>query len=317
IMRSLIFMSILFLAFTACDSGTGNDNEQVHKETAVDSVAHYDKVVSPPNELYKDTTIAINTFAELYRHIGSNRTLIIKAKEISMNSMEKLSGNVHIELDPTMGMMVRGVSNMRIMGDEGTIASLVQPNPGSRVIYFAKCDNILFENIKAGHAPEKGYCAATVLQFDECKNIFVSKSQLYGSGYEGITVFRCRNVYCSDTKIYGCSFRILSLTQSQDVKFMNCRFVDNNEPLGSGSFYLSGNESVIFNGGEIANNARYMKNPNDEPFFNIEDCDDIVIKGTYIHHNTAKKFSSTTDDIKLVEVKMENNTWQQDETALR
>lgn len=270
------------------------------------------KIPDPPNDRYNAKTIDVGSFAALYTHLGSNRTLRLTGDIIIPEAWPDKS-NVNLELN--RGFTVRGLSNLKIVSAPGKKARIIQPNRVFKVAEFYKCENVHFDNIIAGHEPEKGTCAASVFIFTECTDIFIDNSTLYGSGYEGITAFKTTNLNCRKTTIRECSFRIMSISQSENIRFAGCTFTENNEPEGSGKLYLAGTERLLFDRCVFSHNAAYSGEPGEEPFFKIQECMDVYVNECTFANNKAKYFVLNEKDIHLIDPKNENNTWDNPEPA--
>jgi hypothetical protein len=306
--RKIIFISLISAGILSCKSKTENtssDSESRDTDSAQVSVFP-NEIPAPPNEKFNTKTIDVSNFEGLYNNLGSNRTLRLTA-DIIIPSSRKNNSNVNVEVK--FGVEVRGISNLKIIGAGPKPARLIQPDPIRKVMHLYKCENIVFENIEAGHEPEKGSCAASVLAFDECHDIFINSSILYGSGYEGITAYKVQNLNCKSTLIKGCSFRILSLSQSSDVRFYGCFFEKNAEPNGAGRLYLVSNDRVVFHDCTFRDNSAYIKEANEEAFFRLQDCTDVYAWNCSFANNKAKYFVTPGQELKERNNKSKNNTW--------
>ncbi len=228
---------------------------------------------------------------------------------------DKVKGGKNINAELSFGLRITGISNLKIVSDKDKLYTLIQPNPAYKVLAFYGCENIHIQNVKAGHEPKKGSCSASVISIDKSQNFFITDSDLYGSGYEGITAYEVTGLYVKNTKIHECSFSMMTLSLSENLYFMDCSFVDNNEPSGAGKFYFAKSENIIFENGEIARNARFIGQPTQDAMFELDDCGDIILNNLHIHDNSAGRFSTDDKMLKINNVKFENNTWDVKPTA--
>jgi hypothetical protein len=260
----------------------------------------------PANENFNGKVIDVSTFQALYNNLGSNRTIRLMA-DITIPDEWKENSNLNLEL--RFGLIVRGLSNLKITSGGQKPYRLIQPNRTFKVMELYKCENVVFDNIIASHEPEKGTCSASVLVFNECSDVFIYNSVLYGSGYEGITAYKTKNLNCRQTTIRECSFRILSLSSSENVRFLSCTFTENAKPNGAGKFYLYGTDRILFDKCVFSNNEAYVGDMTQEPFFKIEDCLDVYARDCGFSNNKARFLVMRDKDIKLVNCKSEGNGW--------
>jgi hypothetical protein len=308
----ILFLSAA-LALAGCKSKPEKQNEQDAAEKTRDTSAIPEFIAQfpePSNDRFNSKVIDVSSFEALYKNLGSNRTIRL-TNDITLPEEWADRSNVNLELH--FGLIVRGLSNLKILGGGEKPSKIIQPNRLYKVMEMYKCENVVFENIEAGHEPEKGSCNASVLVFNECKDIFIRNSILYGSGYEGITSYKSTNLNCRGTTIKECSFQILSLSQSENVRFLECTFTDNGEPHGAGKIYLAGTDRLLFDKCTFSNNAAYTGEVTEDPFFKMEDCLDVYLNECTFSNNKARYLVLRAKDLHLVNVKFENNTWEKAE----
>jgi polygalacturonase len=80
------------------------------------------------------------------------------------------------------------------------------------VINFVDGEKIAIENVVLGHT-EEGYCRGGVLRFENCKDVLVADTDLFGSGTYGLELVNCINVHfdnCTIRNVHtaSCEFEI-------------------------------------------------------------------------------------------------------------
>ena len=308
----------LLLVLSSCGGGNKKpvDSTNSQKDTtkvavAKDTVSSNDPIYKPLNEDYSKQVIEVGNFAELYKNIGPNRTLKLKAGKEFIIPAKAPSEEINVYVKFERGITITGVENMKILGDGKEQVKITQPDPANCVFILNKCSNFIFDNINAGHYPKKGGCAAAVIATNNSKGLFINNSILYGSGYEGINAYNAEIISCQNTTIKECSTEIMALVNSKGIKFYECRFTNNTKPNGAGKIYVSGCQNVFYTKCGFTDNAAYIDKPTLDALFNTERITgSIMLKDCEIKNNKASGLGSHKDDLKLIDCKEEGNSWQ-------
>lgn len=180
----------------------------------------------------KMQVIEVSDEQEFVNALGSNRIVRIKNNSI-INLSRVLSdpiNNPNLAIEDVFDgnqLNVIGLKNLTIEGAEGMPARLMVSPKYSYVLNFVNCDDITIRNLNAGHGPQRGYCTGGVFRFENCNNIHIYGTFMYGCGTEGITAFNVNNLECVDSHIKECSYSIMTLSDSKNIRFEGCQFYDN------------------------------------------------------------------------------------------
>jgi hypothetical protein len=308
------FLLIALLALTACGSGDKKPASGQAAASAKDSVQtgaaassfNSDEIMKADTTGYQKQIIDVKNFAELYKNIGSNRTLRITVPEIVLPAEYKAGDNINVKM--SYGFSVTGVDNLRIIGAGKKPVRIIQPDPGSKVLEFKKSTNVSLENIVAGHA-KKGGCAASVFSFIEDDDIFLKDCDLFGSGYEGIYAVKVSNLNCSATTIRDCSGEIMFLSDSKDMRFFNCTFKDNVK--AAGQFNWADSRNIVLNKCSISGNSAYYDQPNVVYLFRLKEVKNACLKDCELNNNKAKAIVEHPEQLKQINSTAKGNSWQQ------
>lgn len=119
-------------------------------------------------------------------------------------------------------LTLKNIANLTIDGGNG--AEIVVEPRYANVLTFLNCKNITLRNLTLGHTDE-GYCEGGVLYLDNCENVKLDNCDLYGCGTMGIEAYRTHELRCARTTIRDCSYGIMTLVDTNDAQFIDCRFV--------------------------------------------------------------------------------------------
>lgn len=141
------------------------------------------------------------------------------------------------------------VSNVKNVYMKGNGAELIVYPRYATVLSFVNCQDIVIDNFKIGHHPGSE-CAGAVLKFENCKNIHLIDSELYGCGIFGVSSFGS-NIYIENCKIYNCTYGALELYSTQ-CRIKNLEIFDCNNTFRS---IISAYESNVVLSNSIIKNC--------------------------------------------------------------
>lgn len=162
----------------------------------------------------------------------------------------------------------------------GTPVEIITEPVYGNVLSFDNCSNITIENVDAGNGAEKGACTGGVFFLIRSRNINIRNTIMYGSGMEGITAEEVTGLKVSNSTIWGCSYSIMSIINSSDVEFSNCRFRDNAE-YDMINIY-STMSSVVFKSCTITGNQTGSESYSDYSLFNVNSDYPLVLENCNI-----------------------------------
>lgn len=249
----------------------------------------------------------VHNAREFVEAIGPQRTIMLRPGDYDLSSVSSMSGEYYSFLDAYDGMEleINGVSGLVIRGSGKWDSHLITRPRYGHVIRFRGCQNIVVDNIKAGHGPESGYCTGGVLLFEGCQGIRVENSQLYGSGTEGLTLLQSQGVYVGNTVIKSCTYSLMSLVQCQGVTFDKCTLFDTKE------FDLVNLDQC---GGVDFKKCTFSRNTTSGNylFFNVSKSSPVTLRKCRFNGNTTGYFARKEGLLVLKGVKFSENTWKGD-----
>ena len=169
-------------------------------------------------------------------------------------------------------LLLENISNLTITAYDKDDMPLIIVEPRyAFVMRFWRGRNIRIDGLKMGHT-EGGYCEGGVLGFDRTDYVTVSGCDLYGCGMEGINAVKVNGLKVDNTTIHDCSYQIMTLQDSKEVLFYNCRFLRNRQF----SLVNVSNSKVEF--------MTSLFSRNQGPLFNISDSE-VCLKFCGIAHD--------------------------------
>ncbi|MDZ4839099.1 MAG: right-handed parallel beta-helix repeat-containing protein [Bacteroidota bacterium] len=304
---------IILASFSACNNSSENkntDSNSLNDSSNSDSTAQTFTILQmmvPEQSAMMDTKIIkVSTFSELYKAIGSDRTIIVKAGSEIMIPDKPIKDLEQIYAQVENGLIISNCNNLKIKAEADKTTKITQTSAFFYVLQFNKCNNIIIEGITAGHKP-KGFCGAGVIMAQDSKGIFIEKCHLYGCGIEGFTSINSTNVVLHKTEIYENSGKILSILQSKNIQIFDC--ILHNNVNGSGSMYLGAIEHIAFVNTVIENNDCSKLNPVPALFEN-EKVEDMHIVNCTISNNKATALVKSREGVVIKETAENNNSWQ-------
>jgi hypothetical protein len=255
-------------------------------------------------------TILVETPDQFVDAIGSNRTIQLKTNEISLKDVSFGKSGSNYRFDKEYDgheLVIFGVKNLNIIGLGSTQVKITTEPQYGDVIVFENCEQIMIENINAGHGPEKGECTGGVLNFSKCKNITINKSILYGSGMEGITAEGVRNLTCNNTKITGCTYSIMTLNNSSGFLFNSCEFTENQE---FDLVNISNCDGINFTACSFSENTTGENEISEYSLFNVTRSKNVVLNDCIVEGNKTTYFSNNEDAVQLLNTSFKNNSFE-------
>lgn len=195
--------------------------------------------------------ITVSNAYEFISSLGSNRKIVVLPGTYNltaeMNNLRDEGDMLYLEDYSTLEddrkessvtlcraydgleLLLENISNLTITAyDNANMPLLVVEPRYAFVMRFWRGRNIRIDGLMMGHT-EGGYCEGGVLGFDRTDYVTVSGCDLYGCGMEGINAVKVNGMYVDNTTIHDCSYQIMTLQDSKDVLFYNCRFLRNKE----------------------------------------------------------------------------------------
>ena len=134
-------------------------------------------------------------------------------------------------------LVISGVKGLRLCGSVEKTEILTQPRYAD-VISFENSSGITIQNLTLGHSPEPGLCSGGVLYLDNCEDVKVENSYLFGCGIIGLQANNCKSISITASHIYDCSQNAVSLYSCNDVRLEDCKIHNNGSNFYGGLFQV-------------------------------------------------------------------------------
>lgn len=174
----------------------------------------------------KNEEVWVKGAKELLDNIGSYKTIYIDSdidfstviKEGKLNYINK---NKYVDFNIWDGIILKDLVELNIIGKmKSKKTKIVTPlGENAKVFKIINSNRIVFNNIEMGHETDT-YCDGAVLRFDNCNNISIIKSNLYGCGTYGVIARNVTNLLVDNSNIYKCTCGLLDL-ESTVAKVVN------------------------------------------------------------------------------------------------
>lgn len=173
----------------------------------------------------------VSTAKEFLSAIKPNTTIIIEENAV-INLSEVLgrsrpSNFLQAEsVYDGMQLNITNVDRLTIIGENNS--SIVVEPRYAYVLNFINCHFINIKNITIGHT-EKGYCMGGVIGLNNCSDVFINDSDMYGCGTYGIVADNVTGLNVDNSIIRDCSYGIMILNNVSNAGFASCDFYNNKE----------------------------------------------------------------------------------------
>jgi len=175
--------------------------------------------------------ITVSTSKELMQNIAPNTKIVLKSGDYNLLE-PKILDNKYIQYNEVFDgyeLTIKDVDNLTLEAEQGAKVNLLIDPRYAYVMHFINSKGINISGIVAGHYPDKGSCIGGVFQFENCKDIKIANSDLFGCGTEGLTLDNVDTLQFTNSTIRDCSYGIMTLKNSTNISFDNSTFKDNEE----------------------------------------------------------------------------------------
>lgn len=292
--------------------------------------------------------VIVATAEELVKEISSNKRIILKPGIYDLSAIKQMDSSDHcVQWKKVYDGKELNISNVYNLTIEGSVKGKTEIRVTPRyanIMSFKNASVIMIKNIKAGHTPAEYECDEGVLRFEDCHNIMINNSELYGCGSIGITAINTDYLNCIGTLIDHCSLNALYINNSNFLNFLKCEIIDNkafmdviniNKSIdvrfeqckiaGNNHFQRSlvetdGNSNVLFSNCKIINNSQGAANSDSSDksylFKTIQVNDPagkITVNDTEITNNICDCLSDSKDAVTFSNCKIENNVFKEED----
>lgn len=231
----------------------------------------------------------INTFLN---NIQSGARLILHDNVYEMEKVEV--ANNHVLVEPVFDgsqVVIDGVSNVVIIGEHSKILA---SSRYANAITFRNCHNLKISGLIMGHIPHRGSCIGSAIGFENCYDITISTSDLFGCGAYGAVIRESERIVFNGCEIYECTDGAMLVLES-NIQIKNSIIYDCN--VIGGLFYFDASNVSMSN--ILIKNNTTPNNVFEFSDMSILDFEGVMIantkcKGTgvddpgvYIYNNSA------------------------------
>lgn len=237
--------------------------------------------------------INVSNSKELIQNIAPNTKIVLEAGDYNLLE-PKVLDNKYVEYNKVFDgyeIVIKNIDNLDIEAKEGAKVNLLIDPRYAYVMSFINSNGINISGIVAGHYPNKGECVGGVFKFENCKDIKVDKSELFGCGTEGLTLDNVDNLKFTNSIIRDCSYGIMTIKNSTNVNFNSSTFKDNKE------YYLINilHSNINFEKCEIINNK--ILSDYSQDLFNLDIYSKVFVSNSTIKNNSSKTLTNEKDNI--------------------
>lgn len=254
---------------------------------------------TPNNEIKE---IVVSNATEFVKAIGSNRKIILKPGTYDLSKIKQFDsadGTVSWKsIYDGKELNINNVQNLIIHGEKKDKVSIITDYRYASILNFNKSVNITINNIVAGHTPQEYECDAGVLYFNNCYDININNSLLYGCGSMGVSLNKVNKFNFNDSTITDCSLRAARIYNSKYVRFNRSTFNKNRAYMDI--FSISNSNVITLDECVISNNNNWECNlidSSDTPIVLLNNC---TIK------NNSKSSETTFSDPKATLFEAQN-----------
>lgn len=249
----------------------------------------------------------VNNAKEFIKAIAPNTTIQLKGATIYLSELSSDNSGDYYRFNKEYDgyeLVIQNVDNFKIQGLGETPVKIITKPVYGDVLVFENCNNIILENIDAGHGPEKGGCTGGVLNFINSNEISINNSIMFGSGMEGITAFKVTGLECNNSIIRGCTYSIMTLTDCRNFEFSNCEFSDNQE---FDLINIFKSQNIKFLNCDISNNRTGTESYSDYSVFKIGTSTGVELKNSSVTSNKSVHFCSDESALEIKKTEFGNN----------
>jgi hypothetical protein len=242
--------------------------------------------------------IKVSNVQELLNAIGPDTEIVLKPGEYQLAEME--IKNEYVTVQDIYGEKLFTISNLQnlviraeVVGKTEIITSAIyQP-----VIKLVNSNNVQLHGLTIGHKPNPGYCEGAVLLADNVNHLVIEKCDLYGSGTVGLEAMYSSHCKISNTTIRECTYGLLTLVDSRDMGFYNCRMIDSKD---LNMVEITRTEGLVFESVDFVNNHSGLEFGPFYFFNSASEFDKFTLKDCNFENCSSDYFASYKHAVKFI-----------------
>lgn len=247
--------------------------------------------------------VNVSNSKELVQSIAPNTKVILKSGDYNLLE-PKVLDNKYVQYNQVFDgyeIQIKDINNLTIEAEQGAKVNLLIDPRYAYVMHFTNSNNINISGVVAGHYPNKGQCTGGVFKFENCKDIKIDNSDLFGCGTEGLTLDNVDKLQFINSTIRDCSYGIMTVNNSSNLNFNNSTFKDNEK------YYLINisHSDANFEKCNIINNkilSDYSQN-----LFSLDIYSKVSVSNSTIENNLSKTLTNEKNNITFKNVIFKGN----------
>lgn len=248
--------------------------------------------------------VTVKNSQELLHNIAPNTKIILKAGDY--NLLEPASpDNKYLSYNKVFDgseLVLKDINNLSIEAEKDAKVNLLIDPRYAYVLTFKDCNNISFSGVIAGHYPDKGSCSGGVFKFEDCKDIQINNSVLFGCGTEGLTLNDVSNLNFTNSTIRDCSYGVMTMADCKNINFTNSIFKDNEKFYSFNITHSDANfDKCTISNNKTSDNFGYL--------FDIDAYSHISVTNSTVENNSAKNITNYDGNITFKDVTFKGNSF--------
>jgi len=237
-----------------------------------------------PSSNRPPTIVSVSTAEELVSAIGSNTTILLSDGVYHLSELNQgafsTGDKAWREVGDGKELWIMNVHNLTLKGESPDCRIVVSPRD-AEVLTFLNCTGITIENITAGHTLQPGACDSGVFYFEDCADIRINNTHMYGCGSYGLEFNRVSDASVENSSVYECIAQLITLTSSRRISFVDCTFRDAELYAG---MIMEDVENATIDHCQFTHIRTVYP---DGSLFDVTDSSGIVVKNSSFTDNTA------------------------------
>ncbi len=254
--------------------------------------------------------ITVSTPEEFMKAIGPDRIIRIEAEVLQLpNERVRFTNNYITQEEVIDGyqLLIHDVANLTITGAGGKPVRILSESVYGYVLGFRNAEKIRIEGVEAGHIPGTRECVMGVLYFENCREIEIDRSILFGCGFEGVELLEVDGFLMTDSVIRECVYGIMTIEKSRNCLFTNSVFEDNQ---GWHMIRINNSVNVRFSECRIEGNIAYSDEHSS--IFDVSSSEAVVVEDCLVQNNSVARFTYRGTGLTVKDTPVENNLFHQD-----
>lgn len=247
--------------------------------------------------------VTVGSTKELIQNIAPNTKILLKTGDYNLLEPKLLDNKyvVYNQVFDGYELEIKDIDNLTLEAEQGSKVNLLIDPRYAYVMHFTNSSNINISGIVAGHYPNKGECVGGVFKFENCKNVQIGNSELFGCGTEGLTLDNVDKLQFTNSTIRDCSYGIMTMNNSTNISFDNSTFKDNEKFYAINAVHSNASfvKCNITNNKILSEDSGYL--------FNLDIYSKVSVSDSTIENNSVKNLTNEKDNATFKNVIFKGN----------